>query len=109
MHDRDFELLSAVRDYLKLPNKIYRQKPYRADGFNRGNRATLVVRELSSLKNIIVPFFYKNLIGNKGKQFDIWIESIGKDAKVRESYKLIYRLYKSGYWDKPDNFLYKWE
>lgn len=105
MNERDKELIEAVRDNLSLKNKVYIHKPYKGDGYNRGNRATLVVRAFGSLKNIIIPFFYKRLKGNKANQFDDWLKKIGEDPLVGESYKILYRLYKNGYWDRNPKFL----
>lgn len=100
MHVRDKELIEGMRDHLKLKNRVYIHKPYTADGVKRGLTVKLIVREFASLKNIIIPFFYKKLHGFKGKQFIAWLEKIGSDPAVPESYKLFYRLYKSGWWDK---------
>ncbi len=97
MHERDEELVRSVRDHLKLGNKIYAvRKPAiisNGKSYKRGNSAILSVREIGALKNIIMPFFAKRLIGYRGKQFREWIEIIGKDNAVPESYKIIYRLY----------------
>ncbi len=100
MHQRDFYLLTAVKDCLGLKNKIYRYRPWRLDGIKRGPSARLIVREIGNLKNIIIPFFYKRLMGHKGKQFEEWLNNIGTDPLVPESFKILCRLHKSGYWDK---------
>lgn len=105
MHIRDEDLIEAVRDTLGLKNKIYVYHHQRKDGYNRGPRAILIVREFSQLKNIIVPFFYKKLKGNKRKQFIEWLEKIGSDPEVSSLFKLIYKLYKTGYYDKNPKFL----
>ena len=65
----------------------------------------LVVRKFSSLKNVIVPFFYKKLKGNKGLQFINWLEKIGSDPMVPDIYKLLYRLHSSGYFEKNPKFV----
>ncbi|OGY63472.1 MAG: hypothetical protein A3I24_01745 [Candidatus Harrisonbacteria bacterium RIFCSPLOWO2_02_FULL_41_13b] len=108
MNERDIDLIKKIKDQLGLRNKIYiyRQttlKTFNSSGpkiYQRGRTATLIVRDLGQLKNIIVPFFYKKLIGHKGVQFIEWLENIGRDPLVHEDYKLIYRLYKSGFFDR---------
>lgn len=102
MHARDKSLIEAVRDYWHLKEKVYE--------YQHGGRhyAMLIVRDFADLKNIIVPFFYKNLQGHKGKQFTEWLERLGGES-VAPNYRLIYRLYKTGFYDKPANILYKWE
>src|SRR3989338_1204460 len=84
-----------IKDQLGLRNKIYiyRQttlKTFNSSGpkiYQSGRTATLIVRDLGQLKNIIVPFFYKKLIGHKGVQFIEWLENIGRDPLVHEDYK----------------------
>ena len=100
MHERDRDLLVKVRDKLGLKNNIYDISPYTKDGFNRERRAFLTVREFASLKNIIIPCFYNKLIGYKNDQFFSWLERIGTDPDVPKSYKLFYRLHKSGFYEK---------
>ncbi len=109
MHVRDLELVKAIKEKMGLKNRVY---VYRSPAlvtnkkiYERGQKAMLIVRDFGSLKNIIVPFFYKKLRGNKGKQFDEWLERIGSESFVPESYKLIYRLYKCGFYDK--NVIFK--
>ena len=106
MHVRDRDLINNVAESLHLEDMVYRHKGSQTDGIKRGDKATLSVRKFSSLKDIVVPFFYKKLSGYKAIQFQEWLENIGSDPDVRESYKLIYRLYKSGYWDKKENYIY---
>jgi len=105
MHERDEDLLIAVRDMLGLPNKVYNYQPSNKDGYNRGRKAFLIVREFGSLKNIIIPLFYNNLAGYKAIQFNEWLEKIGTDPLVPESYRLFYRLHKSGYFAKNRKFI----
>ena len=100
MNIRDKELVEAVRDHLGLKNKVYTYNHPGKDGANRKPYALLVVREIGSLKNVIIPFFYNNLAGSKADQFREWIECIGSDQMVPESYKLIYRLYEAGFYEK---------
>ena len=106
MHIRDKNLILKLRNSLGLKNKIYEyHRPQGKDGIKRGPQAMLIVREFGPLKNIIVPFFYKKLHGYKGKQFDEWIEKIGSDPEVSELFKLIYRMFKSGFYDRNNKFL----
>lgn len=102
MHERDQELITMIRDTLNLTNKIYN---YKSNGLGGGRKAVLIVREFGSLKNIIIPFFYKKLKGYKGKQFNEWLEKINNDTTVPKSYKLLYRLHKSGFYDRNLKFL----
>lgn len=102
MHVRDKELLRAVRNYWKLEGQVYE--------YTHGGRhyAMLIVRTFGDLKNVIVPFFYKKLRGHKTKQFEEWLEKLG-DPRVGPDFRLIYRLYKKGFYDNPKNYLYHWE
>ncbi len=108
MHVRDFELLTLMKEKLDLKNKIYVYKlPALVTNkkiYKRGEKAMLIVREIGNLKNIIVPFFYGRLIGNKGRQFNEWLERIGSDPAVPESFKIVYQLHKSGYYIKNPKF-----
>lgn len=100
MHIRDKLLLEEVKDTLGLRNKVYEYNHQRNDGIKRGPQAMLIVREIDQLKNIIVPFFYKQLRGNKRKQFNDWVFKIGNDPEVPVSYKVIYQSYKNGFYDE---------
>lgn len=105
MHERDEYLLELLRDTLGLTNTIYNYKQKdRGDGWKRGKKSILIVRELESLKNVIVPLFYKKLRGNKGIQFTQWMEKIGSDPEISPSFKVIYELYKSGFYDKNNKY-----
>lgn len=104
MHARDKKLLEGVRDKLGLTNRIYQYDHQRNDGHKRDPQAMLIVREFGQLKNIIVPFFYKKLYGNKAAQFQAWLERIGSDPEVSDHFKFIYRIYKSGFYDKHPKF-----
>lgn len=99
MNERDRILLEKVRRTLKLRKPLYSLKSFKGDGYNRGDYATLLVRNFGELKNIIVPLFYKKLIGYKALQFENWIERIGNDKSVMERYNLIYRIYKKGFYE----------
>ena len=105
MHERDEELLRSVRNIMGLENKVYNYKSSNKDGYNRGRKAFLIVREIGNLKNIIVPFFYDRLVGFKGVQFDKWLENIGSDPDVPESYKIIYRLHRNNYYKNNPKFV----
>lgn len=108
MHVRDFELITLIKEKLGVKNKIYVYKlpalVTNKKTYKRGEKAMLIVREIGNLKNIIVPFFYDRLIGNKGKQFNEWLERIGSDPAVPESFKIIYQLHKSGYYKRNQKF-----
>lgn len=102
MHIRDRELIKTICNRLRLSNEIYEYQPSNKDGWNRGKTVRLVVREFESLKTKIIPFFYKKLRGNKGLQFEEWINKIGSDVLVSPKFKTLYDLYKLGYYE---NFL----
>jgi len=107
MSKQDKELMEKVKNTLGLRNKVYEYAPRKAkDSYNRQGMCILIIRDVGQLKNKIVPLFYKKLRGNKGKQFELWLEKIGNDPNVPDSYKFIYRLYKSGFYEK-DNWLTK--
>jgi len=99
MHERDQELLRKLRNTLGLPNSIYILGPYRKDGINRGRMAKLIVRDYISLKDKIIPLFYKKLHGYKAKQFMEWLENIG-NSEVSYPYRNLYKLYKSDFFDE---------
>mgnify|MGYP001577791813 CR=1 FL=1 len=105
MHERDEKLLYMVKNTLGLKNRIYNYKDFHKDGYKRGRKVVLIVREFGQLKNIIIPFFYKRLKGNKGRQFEEWLEKIGTDPEVSESFKFIHKIYKAGFYDKNPKFL----
>lgn len=98
MHVRDKELLEMVKQTLGLRANVYTFKAYRKDGYNRGESAALIIRGVGALKNKIVPLFYGKLKGFKKKQFESWLENIGKDPLVRPGYKIIHRLHTYGYY-----------
>ncbi|MBU2101431.1 LAGLIDADG family homing endonuclease [Patescibacteria group bacterium] len=104
MHERDEQLLCKVRDTLGLTNRVYNYKPSNKDGYNRGRKAFLIIREFGSLKNVVIPFFYNNLVGNKAIQFNEWLEKIGRDPSVAKNFKLLYRLHKNGYYAKNPKY-----
>jgi len=105
MHERDAELLETVREHLNIGKKLYHFQPWRKDGHNRGGTARLMIRDFGTLKNVIIPLFYDKLVGNKAIQLEEWLEKIGNDPAVPESYRLLYRLHKSGYYRDNPKFL----
>ena len=100
MHERDQLLLWSIKNALGLKNNIYKYGPYQKDGTKRGKQVVLAVRDLGQLKNIIIPLFYGRLIGHKRNQFFGWLEKMGADPDVPESYRLLYRLHMSGYFER---------
>ncbi len=100
MSARDKDLIYLIKETLKLRNKVYEFKERINGKYTSKPMVTLIVRDFGQLKNIIVPFFYKRLMGNKGKQFEEWIKKIGIDPDVPESYRFINRLCRIGYYDK---------
>lgn len=109
MNSRDRELIEAIRDRFGLSNKVYQYRgtPLHAHkkSYPRGNQSVLIVRDLGSLKNKIIPFFYGRLLGYKGCQFMEWLEQIGSEPTVSDDYKILFRLYKCGWFDKNPKFL----
>ncbi len=103
MHERDEELLRLMRTSMKLPrinsNSVYVEGPYMKDGQKRGKIAKLIVRDYKSLLEVVIPFFYGKLRGNKGVQFQNWIEKIGA-SDVPYPYRRIYDLHKKGRFGK---------
>ncbi|HCX45054.1 TPA: hypothetical protein DGT35_00390 [Patescibacteria group bacterium] len=100
MEAKDKEMVKEVKLYLGLKNKIYVHDPYKKDGAKRKSSAKIAVRDFNQIKNIIIPFFYNQLKGSKGKEFISWLNKIGKDPAVPKLYKLFYRLHRTGYWKK---------
>jgi len=73
MHIRDRELLEAIRDHLGLTCPVYTYN-YREKNYTGRQRATLIIRDVATLKNTIVPLFKNKLLGFKGTQFDFWLK-----------------------------------
>ena len=69
MHVRDKELVTAVRDSLGLK----RERIYEYTHNNR-HYAFLIVRNIGSLKNAIIPLVYPRLQGYKLEQFRVWFD-----------------------------------
>ena len=105
MHIRDKNLMQLLKEKLKLHNKIYEHKPKpRINRFNKGAMCFLIIRDMGQLKNIVIPLFYKKLIGYKRKQFDEWLEKIGTDPDISEHYRFLYKLHKWGYYERHPKF-----
>jgi len=102
MHERDERLIEMMRDTLNLKNTVYNHNSSQKDGIKRGRRTTLIVRDFKSLKDIIIPLFYKKLKGFKNKQFFEWLEKIGEDPDITDRFKSLYRLYKWGIYDQKE-------
>lgn len=105
MNERDEPLLWSIRDKMGLENKIYNYKPSNKDGYKRSRKAFLIVREIGNLKNIVVPLIYGHLMGHKKTQFYNWLDQIGSDQDVPESYKIIYRLHQNNFYKNNPKFV----
>ena len=92
------DLLEDVCEHFGLKEKVYSHRPYTKDGIERGPRSILHVRSIGSMKNIIMPFLCENLRGTKLEKMEDWLNEIETSKFINESYKLVPRLYKSGYW-----------
>lgn len=107
MCQKDENLLHLVARKLRLRNKLLIFKRiFRRDGYNRQPMVRIMVRHPGELRNIIIPLCNKKLIGNKGIQFEEWIERIGNDPAVPEGYRFLYLAYKNGFFDKMKSFDY---
>ena len=67
MHYRDNALLEGIRDYFSIRNKVYE---YTHSG---RHYAMLIILDIPTLKNTIVPLFKNQLLGHKGVQFEEWL------------------------------------
>lgn len=99
MHARDKELLLTISSRLRLHGSLYELAANNRGGIERGPAVRIMVRDALTIQNILIPFFYKKLHGYKGRQFERWIEQMGSDPAVSKSFKEIYPLYMSGYYD----------
>ena len=95
MHERDRELVEVIKKYMGIDKKLYYYKSSSKDGYKRGGTVRLVVRDIGTIKNVIVPMFHEKLRGHKGRQFEAWIERM---EKVPDSFKLIPKLCKTGFY-----------
>ena len=103
MNIKNKKLIKAVKEKLELKNKVYTYEKKEKDSKVR-SRAMLIVRDFGQIKNVIIPFFYKGLIGSKGRKFESWIERMGKDPEIDEKYRFIYKIYKEGFFDRNKRF-----
>ena len=98
MHERDEDLIRALRNTLGLDNIVYNYPPTKTKRFIKpyksGRLAVLIVRDTAALRNII-PLFYKRLYGYKRKQFFEWLEKMGNPEMSNDS-QYLYRLFKKG-------------
>lgn len=99
--ERDKEnLLVDLKKFLNIKERIYYfNEKIGNDGYKRDPYCKIVIRSFGSLKNNIIPFCYKNLDGFRREQFNLWMDKIGLNSNIPEDYKILYKLYKSGYWD----------
>ena len=67
MHARDKELIEGVRDYFRISNRVYEYT------HQERHYAMLIIRDIPTLKNKIVPLFNNKLLGFKGTQFSWWL------------------------------------
>lgn len=105
MNSRDRDLIIMIKNELGLKSKIYEYDYQKNDGSIRDGQSILIVREFPQIKNVIVPFFYKKLIGHKRKQFEKWINEIGSDPDISDRFKLIYRMCIAGFYDRHNKFI----
>jgi len=63
MHKRDEELLRKVRNTLGLQNTVYRYTRLCKRDKRIRHSAILIIREYLSIKDVIIPLFYKKLHG----------------------------------------------
>ncbi len=99
MHERDKELLLTLSNRLRLHGSLYEIAANNRGGISRGPAVRIMVRDAPTIQHILIPFFYKKLHGYKGRQFEKWIEQMGSDPAISKSFKAIYLLYISGYYD----------
>ena len=101
MSVRDKGLIEAVRDTLRLRNKVHTYSYLRdkTGPIKRQPQSVLIVRDFGSLRDKIIPLFYKKLHGYKAKQFSLWIEKMGIDPLVPRDYQLLNKLYNKGYFE----------
>lgn len=100
----DKKILEEIKSHLGLKNKIYEYHYPGKEKSKRMPQAVLIVRDFNQLKDIIIPFFHNKLTGGKRSQFVEWLERVGKDPNISERFKSLYRLYKSGMYDKLPKF-----
>ncbi len=100
MHIRDKNLLEEARNRLGLKNKVYSYDYSGKGRLGKGPMSFLIVREFLSLRNIIIPLCFNRLPGNKGRQFDQWLDKIEIDPMVSNRFKVLAYLRKHGFYEK---------
>ncbi len=105
MSGQNRSLIELVKETLGLKNRIYEYKRKSKKDNNNHSMVILNVRDFGQIKNIVVPFFYKKLRGDKAKQFEDWIYKIGNDPDVEEKYRLICKIYKEGFYERNPKFI----
>lgn len=89
MHIRDYDLVTNVRDSLGLKReKIYE---YRHGG---RHYAFLIVRNVGSLKNHIIPLVWPRLSGYKREQFKVWFRRFQNES-TDPGYRFFYDAFRS--------------
>ena len=90
-------VLIAAASGLGLKNKVYLHKPR-----NKNSRpeAILTIRDLDQLKNKILLILHFGLFGGKHTVLQNWLDRIENDQKVPARYKILPKLYKSGFYSK---------
>lgn len=68
MHVRDKELIEGIRDFLGLYHPVHEYK------IGGRHFAMLIIRDMSTLKNVVVPLCKSRLLGFKGTQFNWWLK-----------------------------------
>lgn len=89
------DLMNNIKNKLKLKNKLYKISNQKQDGSKRKDSIKLIIRELKSIENIIIPFFHKKFMGYRTEEFNNWLLAIEKDPLVPFSFKKIYWRHKS--------------
>lgn len=94
MHVRDLELVTDVRDSLKLSSRVYE--------YTHDNRhyVYLLVRNPWELKAIIRAL-YPRLYGYKKEQFVYWFHRFG-DEDVSPNYRFLFSIFKKEF---PDLYI----
>ncbi|MBI3627571.1 MAG: hypothetical protein HY220_02385 [Candidatus Sungbacteria bacterium] len=85
---RDYNLVMDVRDSLGLTSeKVYE--------YHHGGRhyAMLIVRNIGSLKNIVIPLLWPKLSGYKKRQFQWWFKQF-KSSATNPSYRFFHDAFR---------------
>lgn len=100
---KDKDLLIEIRNKLGLKNNVYEYKHPAKDSTRQNIQAIILVRDLGSIKNIIIPLFVGKLVIKKNS-FEKWVFGMGNDLLVPDSYRFIYKLYKAGFYKNNNRF-----